>query len=60
MLSIFVYRMARLCGGTHEISGIHAPLFLRGWVVLGSRRWGEDGVVVCGVVGSGVIYGCLW
>ena len=27
---LIVYRMDRLCGGTHEISGIHAPLFL--WV----------------------------
>ena len=24
-----VYRMGRACGGAHEISGIHAPLFLR-------------------------------
>ena len=32
---IFVYRMGRLCGGAHEISGIEAPLFLCGWVVGG-------------------------
>ena len=24
--------MGRLCGGAHEISGIKAPIFLRGWV----------------------------
>ena len=27
---IFVYQMGRLCGGAHEISGIKAPIFLRG------------------------------
>ena len=27
-----VYRMGRLCGGAHEISGIKAPIFLHGWV----------------------------
>ena len=27
-----VYQMGRLCGGAHEISGIKAPIFLRGWV----------------------------
>ena len=27
-----VYRMGRLCGGVHEISGIKAPIFLHGWV----------------------------
>ena len=32
---IFVYQIGRLCGGTHEISGIKAPLFLHGWVVRG-------------------------
>ena len=32
--------MARLCGGAHEISGIPTPLWLCGWVVLGSRGWG--------------------
>ena len=34
---IFVYRMGRLCGGAHEISGIKAPLFLCGGV--GSGGW---------------------
>ena len=29
--SIFVYQMGGLCGGAHEISGIKAPIFLRGW-----------------------------
>ena len=29
---VIVYRMGRLCGGAHEISGIKAPLFLCGWV----------------------------
>ena len=41
--------MARLCGGAHEISGIPAPLWLHGWVVLGS-----------GVVGYDVAYGGRW
>ena len=27
--------MGRLCGGAHEISGIKAPIFLLGWVVVG-------------------------
>ena len=34
-----VYRMGRLCGGAHEISGIKAPLFFCGGV-------GGGGVVV--------------
>ena len=39
--------MGRLCGGAHEISGIKAPIFLRGWV---------------GVVGWVVVewVGCRW
>ena len=37
--------MGRLCG-VHEISGIKAPLFLRGWV-------GVHGVLVRDVVGGG-------
>ena len=58
--------MGRLCGGAHEISGIKAPLFLRGgWVVLGSKGCGGVG---CGVVGYGVmgvgwsmaVYGDRW
>ena len=36
--------MGRLCGA-HEISGIRAPLFLRGWLVVGRVvRRGGDGV----------------
>ena len=42
---LIVYRMGRLCGGAHEISGIKALLFLHGWVVGGFLRW----VVVSGV-----------
>ena len=45
---IFVYRMGRLSGGAHEISGIKAPIFLRGWVgsggvggVMGGAGWGD-------------------
>ena len=29
---VIFYQMGRLFGGTHEISGIKAPIFLRGWV----------------------------
>ena len=39
---IIVYRMGRLCGGAHEISGIKAPLFLHGWG--GWRVLGVDGL----------------
>ena len=55
--------MARLCGGTHEISGIPAPLWLHGWVVLGSRGRVGGGVVGYGVVGVGwsmAVYGDRW
>ena len=31
--------MGRLCGGAHEISGIKAPIFLRGWVGGGGVAW---------------------
>ena len=44
---IIVYQMGRLCGGAHEISGIKAPIFLRGWV------GGVLGLVVVGWVGWG-------
>ena len=44
--AIFVYRMGRLCGSAHEISGIKAQLFLHGWVVWGFLGW----VVVVGWV----------
>ena len=44
------YRMGRLCGGAHEISGIKAPLFLCGGWLEGS--WG--GWVCGGGVGHGV------
>ena len=29
-LGLIVYQMGRLCGGAHKISGIKAPIFLRG------------------------------
>ena len=45
--SIIVYQMGRLCGGAHEISGIKAPIFLRGWVRGGGTGGG-------GVGGGGV------
>ena len=48
---LIVYRVGRLCGGAHEISGIKALLFLHGWVGCGGV-----GVVVVGwvwVVGWG-------
>ena len=44
--------MGRLCGGAHEISGIKAPIFLRGWVgggggggvgVVGDAEWWRGG-----------------
>ena len=54
--NIFVYRMGRLCGGAHEISGIKAPLFLRRWV--GVVGWGGEWVVVGWVwVGVGWVNG---
>ena len=31
--------MGRLCGGAHEISGIPAPLWLHGWVVVDFIGW---------------------
>ena len=37
-IQLIVYRMGRLCGGAHEISGIKAPLFLSGGWLEGS--WG--------------------
>ena len=64
-----VYRMGRLCGGSHEISGIKAPIFLHMWVGGGGWRWGWWGGW-CGLgggVGGGglgvvgwVVVGCLW
>ena len=48
--SIVVYRMGRLCGGAHEISGITAPLFLCGRVV-GGFWGGWVKVVGWGLVG---------
>ena len=38
-MRLIVYRMGRLCGGAHEISGIKAPIFLRGWGWWGVRWW---------------------
>ena len=57
---LIVYRMGRLCGGAHEISGIKAPLFLHGWVVGGFWGWVGGGGVVAGwwVAGGGV--GGFW
>ena len=49
-----VYQMGRLCAGAHEISGIKAPLFLHGWVVLGSRGGVFGRVLGYGMVGGGV------
>ena len=37
--NLIVYQMGRLCGGAHEISGIKAPIFLRGWV--GGGWWDQ-------------------
>ena len=55
---IFVYRMGRLCGGAHEISGIKVPLFLwvGGWRVLGVGGWVGGG----GVGRDGWVMGCGW
>ena len=47
--------MGRLCGGTHEISGIKAPLFLHGWV--GGSGVGGGGVVIVRWVGGGGVGG---
>ena len=41
--------MGRLCGGTHEISGIKAPLFLHGGWLEGSCGWVDGGWVGHGV-----------
>ena len=36
--------MGTLCGGAHEISGIKAPIFLRGWVGGGGgAEWWRGG-----------------
>ena len=43
---LIVYQMGRLCGGAHEISGIKAPIFLRGWVGGGGTDGGGVGVGV--------------
>ena len=51
---IIVYRMGRPSGGAHEISGIKAPIFLRGWVGGGGVvGWVVLGWVVVGVGGGG-------
>ena len=61
-LPIFVYRMGRLCGGAHEISGIKAPLFLCSGVgggcgvevmVVVWAGFGVHGVLLRDVVGGG-------
>ena len=48
--------MGRLCGGAHEISGIKAQIFLRGWAGGrgGGGRVGSGGVGVVGWVVVGV------
>ena len=63
-----VYRMGRLCGGAHEISGNNAPLFLHGgwlegtwggWVVRvggGLIMWWGGG----GWVWGGEVVGMSW
>ena len=60
LLFIIVHWMVRLCGGAHEILGIHAPLFPKSGVVESS--WG-GGVVVCWWIGWVVmerVNGTLW
>ena len=61
--------MGRTCGGAHEISSIHAPLFLHGWVVGALMEWvggWVGGSVVLGWWGGGVLVrvrwwgGCWW
>ena len=49
------YRMGRLCGGAHELSGIKAPIFLHGWVVGGGVSGGRVGGGGVGVVGWEVV-----
>ena len=57
---MFVYRMGRLCGGAHEISGIKALIFLCGWVGGGGVGWvGVCRLSCSGWVGGGrVRWGC--
>ena len=52
-MEIFVYRMGRLCGGAHEISGIKAHFFsmVVGWKVLGEGGRVGGSAVGCGMVG---------
>ena len=62
---IIVYRMGRLCGGAHEISGIKAQFFSVGgwgvvgwgWVVVGWGWWVGGGVL--GGAGVGVVVGAM-
>ena len=42
-VGFIVYRMGRLCGGAHEISGIKAPIFLCGLVGGGGGGVGGGG-----------------
>ena len=53
--AFIVYRMGRLCGGAHEISGIKAPIFLHGGWLEGS--WGGWGGSWGGWVGLEVVGG---
>ena len=50
---LVVYQMGRLCGGAHEISGIKAQIFLRGWVGGGGCGVGGVGRGGGGRVGRG-------
>ena len=54
---VFVYRMSRLCGGAHEMSGIPAPLWLCGWVVGGFMGWVGECVLMWGGGGVGGVVG---
>ena len=61
-----VYRMGRLCERAHEISGIKAPCFLRGWLVGGLLGWMGGlamvgwWLVAGGWVGVWVVVGGSW
>ena len=48
--------MGGLCRGAHEITGIHTPLFLYGWVIGGFVGW-PGGWWCGGWVGGGMLVG---
>ena len=56
MFYLIVYRMGGLCRGAHEITGIHTPLFLYGWVIGGFIGW-PGGWWCGGWVGGGMLVG---